>query len=174
MLSPDTSSNSIRICTRVVREYNYRRSEDQSRSPIKACIMLQTNPHIWIHLIEWHKNFIFYGYVHKFLFILLISLATKKLHMPAFNMHSRKKHRNVDRPLGRRNRVRCRLSPTCPFEIRQQMLETWRLSGLTRARPGGGGAHMCPHRFFADSRKMAERSAAKFGIAVHSSFAHLV
>ena len=44
---------------------------------------------------------------------------------------------------------------------------------LTRARPGG--AHMCPpHGFFADSRKMAARSAAKFGIAVHSSFAHLV
>ena len=42
-------------------------------------------------------------------------------------------------------------------------------------RTAGGGAHMCPpHRFFADSRKMAARSAAKFGIAVHSSFAHLV
>ena len=43
---------------------------------------------------------------------------------------------------------------------------------LTRARPGG---HICaPHRFFADSKKMAARSAAKFGIAVHLSFAHLV
>ena len=39
-----------------------------------------------------------------------------------------------------------------------------------------GGGHICapPHRFFADSRKMAARSAAKFGIAVQSSFAHLV
>ena len=45
-------------------------------------------------------------------------------------------------------------------------------NGLTRARPGG--TYVPPHRFFADSRKMAARSAAKFGIAVHSSFAHLV
>ena len=43
---------------------------------------------------------------------------------------------------------------------------------LTRARPEG---HICaPHRFFADSRKMAARSAAKFVITIHSSFAHLV
>ena len=41
---------------------------------------------------------------------------------------------------------------------------------------GGGGTYiyMCPHQFFADSRKVAARSAAKFGIAIHSSFAHLV
>ena len=38
---------------------------------------------------------------------------------------------------------------------------------LARARPGGGGTYVPPpHRFFADSRKMAARSAAKFGIAV--------
>ena len=45
--------------------------------------------------------------------------------------------------------------------------------GLTRARPG---AHMCPppHQFFADSGKTAARNAAKFLIAIHSSFAHLV
>ena len=45
---------------------------------------------------------------------------------------------------------------------------------LTRARPGEG--HICspPHRFFADSRKMAARCVAKFGVTVQSSFAHLV
>ena len=47
------------------------------------------------------------------------------------------------------------------------------LTFLTRARPGGG-AHMCPHRFFADSGKSKARSAAKFGIAINLSFAHLV
>ena len=39
---------------------------------------------------------------------------------------------------------------------------------------GRGRAQMFPHRFFADSRKMAAHSAAKFGIAVHSFFVHLV
>ena len=44
---------------------------------------------------------------------------------------------------------------------------------MTNPRTAGG--HICaPHRFLADSRKMAARSAVKFGIAVHSSFAHLV
>ena len=47
---------------------------------------------------------------------------------------------------------------------------------LYPAHGRGGGTYVPPppHRFFADSRKMAARSAAKFGIAVHSSFAHLV
>ena len=41
--------------------------------------------------------------------------------------------------------------------------------------PRTAGGHICdPHRFFADSRKMAAPSAAKFGIATHSSFAQLV
>ena len=62
---------------------------------------------------------------------------------------------------------------TCNFSIKNNF-EQGGIVPLTRARPGGG-AHMCPpHRFFADSRKMAARSAAKFGIAVQSSFAHHV
>ena len=48
----------------------------------------------------------------------------------------------------------------------------------TNLNPRTAEGHICapppPHRFFADSRKMAARSAAKFGITVHSSFAHLV
>ena len=51
-------------------------------------------------------------------------------------------------------------------------LSTVMFCDLTRARPGG--TYVPPHRFFADSRQMAARSAAKFGIAVHASFAHLV
>ena len=51
---------------------------------------------------------------------------------------------------------------------------SWSFKSTLNPRTAGGG-HICaPHRFFADRRKMAARSAAKFGIAVHSSFAHLV
>ena len=58
--------------------------------------------------------------------------------------------------------------------------DTWRGSpfqaaaALYPAHGRGGGTYVPPHRFFADSRKMAARSAAKFGIAVQSSFAHVV
>ena len=42
--------------------------------------------------------------------------------------------------------------------------------------PAHGRGHICapPQSVFAGSRKMAARSAAKFGIAVHSSVAHIV
>ena len=41
-------------------------------------------------------------------------------------------------------------------------------------RGAQSGAHMCPHQVFVDSIQTAARSTAKFGIAIHSSFAHLV
>ena len=43
---------------------------------------------------------------------------------------------------------------------------------LTRAHPGG--LISAPLRFFADNAKTAARSAAALGIAVHSSFPHIV
>ena len=45
---------------------------------------------------------------------------------------------------------------------------------LTRAHPGGGLISAPPLRFFADNAKTAARSAAALGIAVHSSFPHIV
>ena len=45
---------------------------------------------------------------------------------------------------------------------------------LTRAHPGGVDFRPPPLRFFADNAKTAARSAAALGIAVHSSFPHIV
>ena len=46
---------------------------------------------------------------------------------------------------------------------------------LTRAHPGGVGLISAPPSgFFADNAKTAARSAAALGIAVHSSFPHIV
>ena len=65
--------------------------------------------------------------------------------------------------------------PMPPMQYKTTMLDKMHkivFGALSRARPGG---HICnPHRFFADSIKMAARSAAKFGITVHLSFANLV
>ena len=53
-----------------------------------------------------------------------------------------------------------------------------RKSGLdiSTRTPGGGGLISAPPplRFFADNAKTAARSAAALGIAVHSSFPHIV
>ena len=45
---------------------------------------------------------------------------------------------------------------------------------LTRAHPGGLISAPPPLRFFADNAKTAARSAAALGVAVHSSFPHIV
>ena len=60
----------------------------------------------------------------------------------------------------------------CPPAVRR-LLRPPAVRGLTRAHPGVD-FRPPPSGFFADDAKTAARSAAALGIAVHSSFPHIV